>query len=681
MSGVETFQDAVIELEQYKQATGTSSREVMHQPDCAQVFSTMVEMVQQDPEVVDFYAGVMRRYRKTKPESVADEIAVFEERLAIMYDAGLVSESVYAKKLEQLHSGDLVYKEAKTFFRLFGSIVGKDNLPFDRYATKRKPAAVTATPALLDISEVLPPPTPLVEEEAPPTSVETVDELSKGQEYDRMVAAYHDHPFNDIRRRYVRHFDGFTHKQALPQSIRMSSSQSEDGAAFAVLMKQFPLLDGLAQEAMLSHIVQAGVEAHTRLLEADPTADTAALEALAVEGAGAYMTMYECNLRLVMKVARSYPLSATYDINDAIQDGCIGLRRAIQKYQPEKGFKFSTYATWWLRQSIERSRHAHMYSMKLPSSAYQTAKDIQHYIRESEENDGPPPSNAELQEQGFSKGMIYAARHVLVPYRTSLDEPLSGEDSRTRYDKVASTISTDEVLDDTLEHHNAIKRLFGSIKADDRSLAIMSLRMGAILPNLDYSKPITINGHGTITLGEAVMLRRTGQAAFSLDEVGEVFGITRERARQLDERLRLQLLGSAAEEEIAKRLQLDAQEKNDVADYVELNYWQPGRVKPGKIQRVKQTALNTRSLIQLLEADFEASIERASEVIAHNADAKTKIQRWLVDRFVSEDPDTIPISYKNGLVTYGVQPQVANRVDVLFAADLAGVYGKLPIEE
>jgi DNA-directed RNA polymerase sigma subunit (sigma70/sigma32) len=135
-----------------------------------------------------------------------------------------------------------------------------------------------------------------------------------------------------------------------------------------------PLLNA-EEEVDLSQRIEAGVYAR-KLLEAlgdEPSVvlssgaevTTAELRTLAAEGEAARQLFLSANLRLVVSVARKYP-RASMSLLDLIQEGNLGLIRAVEKFDYVKGFKFSTYATWWIRQAISRAIAQHGRTIRLP---------------------------------------------------------------------------------------------------------------------------------------------------------------------------------------------------------------------------------------------------------------------------------------------------------------------------
>lgn len=159
-----------------------------------------------------------------------------------------------------------------------------------------------------------------------------------------------------------------------------------------------PLLDA-AKEVELSQIIEAGVYAQQILDgEMERKGDAPAreeLEALAAEGERAKEVFIRSNLRLVVAVARRYPRSGL-PLLDLIQEGNAGLVRAVEKFDYAKGFKFSTYATWWIRQAITRSIADQSRTIRLPVHLVEELGRIRRVQREFNRENGRDPEHAEV---------------------------------------------------------------------------------------------------------------------------------------------------------------------------------------------------------------------------------------------------------------------------------------------
>ncbi|MFG2979855.1 RNA polymerase sigma factor RpoD/SigA [Streptomyces sp. NPDC048258] len=274
-----------------------------------------------------------------------------------------------------------------------------------------------------------------------------------------------------------------------------------------------PLLDA-AKEVELSQIIEAGVYAQQILdgvIEREgETPAREELEALAAEGERAKEVFIRSNLRLVVAVARRYPRSGL-PLLDLIQEGNAGLVRAVEKFDYAKGFKFSTYATWWIRQAITRSIADQSRTIRLPVHLVEELGRIRRIQREFNRENGRDPEHAEIATELDSTekrvGDVLDWARDPVSLNMSVDD--QGETQFGDLLEDTSAISPEQSVLSLLRSEE-LEDLLG--KLDQRTASIIKMRYGIV------------DGR-----------ERT------LTEVGKQHGLTRERIRQIEKHALLEL--------------------------------------------------------------------------------------------------------------------------------------------
>ncbi|HEY3117519.1 MAG TPA: sigma-70 family RNA polymerase sigma factor [Chloroflexota bacterium] len=258
-------------------------------------------------------------------------------------------------------------------------------------------------------------------------------------------------------------------------------------------------------EVQLAQAIEAGKEAREQLA-ADPEIswpERDRLQQLVWEGDSARDRLIEANLRLVVSVAKRYS-NRGVGLADLVQEGNIGLLRAVDKFDYHRGFKFSTYATWWIRQAVTRAIADQARTIRIPVHMVDTLnRTIKVMARLQQEYAREPTWQEVADEIGTSAERVREMMELL-PLPISLENPI-GEDGDTTVGDLVEDVQAQSPFEERArsEMKDGVAAVLDSLSPRERQ--VLELRFG-------------------LDIGE----QRT------LDEIGERLGVTRERVRQIE---------------------------------------------------------------------------------------------------------------------------------------------------
>ena len=308
--------------------------------------------------------------------------------------------------------------------------------------------------------------------------------------------------------------DGFEWDEEDSEALKQARKDAEMTAsadsvrAYLKQIGKVPLLNA-AQEVELAKRIEAGLYAVERIKalkeggDEIPTQLRRDLEWIVRDGDRAKDHLLEANLRLVVSLAKRYTGRGMAFL-DLIQEGNLGLIRAVEKFDYTKGYKFSTYATWWIRQAITRAMADQARTIRIPVHMVEVINKLGRIQRELLQDLGREPSPDELaKEMDISpEKVLEIQQYAREPI--SLDQTIGDEG--------------DSQLGDFIEDSEAI------VAVDAVSFSLLQGQLQQVLQTLSEREAGVVRLRFGLTDGQP----RT------LDEIGQVYGVTRERIRQIE---------------------------------------------------------------------------------------------------------------------------------------------------
>ncbi|MFR9724581.1 RNA polymerase sigma factor [Streptomyces sp. MS19] len=288
------------------------------------------------------------------------------------------------------------------------------------------------------------------------------------------------------------------------QQVAAAGATADPVKDYLKQIGKVPLLNA-EQEVELAKRIEAGLFAEDKLAGSDKIAPKLRreLEIISEDGRRAKNHLLEANLRLVVSLAKRYTGRGMLFL-DLIQEGNLGLIRAVEKFDYTKGYKFSTYATWWIRQAITRAMADQARTIRIPVHMVEVINKLARVQRQMLQDLGREPTPEELAKEldMTPEKVVEVQKYGREPI--SLHTPL-GEDG-------------DSEFGDLIEDSEAV------VPADAVSFTLLQEQLHSVLDTLSEREAGVVSMRFGLTDGQPK----------TLDEIGKVYGVTRERIRQIE---------------------------------------------------------------------------------------------------------------------------------------------------
>jgi len=390
---------------------------------------------------------------------------------------------------------------------------GADTAPPPK-AGKKSPAKAAATPVEPATPPAPPPDAPLG---TPPAEVPELDDVELDEDLAaelEKVVAEEPPALVEAAQADAEADDDFEwddeESEALKQARRDAelTASADSVRAYLKQIGKVPLLNA-EQEVDLAKRIEAGLYASEVLRAAEedgkklPTPERRDLDWISRDGERAKNHLLEANLRLVVSLAKRYTGRGMAFL-DLIQEGNLGLIRAVEKFDYTKGYKFSTYATWWIRQAITRAMADQARTIRIPVHMVEVINKLGRIQRELLQDLGREPTPEELAKEMdiTPEKVLEIQQYAREPI--SLDQTIGDEG--------------DSQLGDFIEDSEAV------VAVDAVSFSLLQDQLQQVLQTLSEREAGVVRLRFGLTDGQP----RT------LDEIGQVYGVTRERIRQIE---------------------------------------------------------------------------------------------------------------------------------------------------